>query len=145
MLTAFKSPMGILCHCILSPPLLASISLSIACFCLSPSLSERISHPLLLQLLAASPLIPPSVPFPLRLLSYISTPPPLSIPLSPFFSSSFSFHFHLVSLVYSRVELPTVSPSCHLPPPSRLVLSLPTTSSLHPTPLLLTGRREGGG
>lgn len=74
MLTAFKSPMGILCHCILSPPLLDStISQHSVCVCLSSSLSERISHPLLLQLLAASLVIPPPAPLSLCLLSYIST------------------------------------------------------------------------
>lgn len=86
MLTAFKTPMGILCHCILSPQLLAStISQHSVCVCLSPSLSERISHPLLLQLLAASLLIPPSVSFSLCLLSYIPTTLPFFIPLSPLF------------------------------------------------------------
>lgn len=75
MLTAFKTPMGILCHFVLSPLLLAStISQHSVCVFLSPSLSERISHPLLLQLLAASLLIPPTVAFSLGLLSYISTP-----------------------------------------------------------------------
>lgn len=92
MLTAFKTPMGILCHCILSPPLLASaISQHGVCVCLSPSLSERISHPLLLQLLAASLLIPQSAPFSLCLLSYIST---------PILYPSFSFFSLFLSLVF---------------------------------------------
>lgn len=86
MLTAFKTLIGILCHGVLSPVLLASsISQPSVCFCLSPSLSEWISHPLLLQLLAPSLLPPPSAPLRLCLLSYISTPSPSSIPLSPFF------------------------------------------------------------
>lgn len=98
MLTAFKTPMGILCHCILSPPLLASaISQHSVCVCLSPSLSERISHPLLLQLLAASLLIPPSVPFSLCLSSYISTAilhPTFSFyPIPPCFLSALSCLF----------------------------------------------------
>lgn len=64
MLTAFKTPMGILCHCILAPLLLAStISHHSMYVCLTPSLSERISHSLLLQLLAASLLTLPSIPF----------------------------------------------------------------------------------
>lgn len=141
MLTAFKTPMGILCHCILSPLLLAStISQHSVCFWLSPNLSERISHPLLLQLLAASLPISPSVPLLLCLLSYISTPPPFFIPLSPFFLPLTLFYF-LFGLVASHVELLTFSLSCHLPPPSHPLL--PTTSSLDPTPLLLIGR--GGG
>lgn len=95
MLTAFKSPMGILCYCILSPPLLDStISQHSMCVCLSSSLSERISHPLLLQLLAASLVIPPSAPLSLCLLSYISTSLPfftsLLLVLPSFF---FSFLF----------------------------------------------------
>lgn len=104
------------------------LSFSIVCVsvCLSPSLSERISHPLLLQLLAASLLTPPSVPLPLCLLSYISTPPPFLIPLSHFFPSrSFSLCFCVLlhfSGLFSHVELPTVSLFCHLPPPSCLVL-----------------------
>ena len=106
MLTAFKTPMGILCHCIPSPLLLAStISQHSVCVCLSPSLSERISHPLLLQLLAASLLIPPSVPFlALSFLSYISTNV-----LHPTFSFIPFFHlfFFLFFLVSSSVELPT--------------------------------------
>lgn len=144
MLTAFKTPMGILCHCILSAPLLAStISQHSVRFCLSPNLSDRISHPLLLQLLAASLPISPSIPLLLCLLFYISTPPPFFIPLSPF-SLPLTLYF-LFGLVASRVELPAFSLSCHLPPPSHLVLLLPTTSSLDPTPLLLIGRRGGRG
>lgn len=140
MLTPFKTPMGVLCHCILSPVLLAStISQHSVCVCLSPSLSERISHPLLLQLLAASLLIPPSAPFFLGLLSYVSTPI-----LHPTFSFSFPSSLLFVSLVSPSVELPTVSLSYHLFPPPPLVLSRPTTSSLLPTPLLLTGQRGGG-
>lgn len=124
MLTAFKTPMGILCHFILSPLLLAStISQHSVCVCLSPSLSERISHPLLLQLLAASLLIPPSVA--LLALSFILH----------FYSHS-SSHFLLcpphplcfslpVSLISTSVELPTVSLLHQCPPPSRLALMRP--------------------
>lgn len=123
MLTAFKTPVGILCHCILSPLLLApTISHGGVYVCLSPSLSERISHPLLLQLLAASLLIPPSLPFSLFLLSHISTPdlhPFTPLPLPPPLLSD------LFSLMSSRVELPTVSLFCHHPPPSHLALSWP--------------------
>lgn len=132
MLTAFKTPMGILCHCILSPLLLAStISQHGVCVSLSPSLSERISHPLLLQLLAASLLTFTNHPF-------------FSLSLhSTFFL--FSFYYHtpvLLSLtgffgLFLCVELPTASKPCHLTPPSCLA-----TSSLLPTPLLLTGRRR---
>lgn len=128
MLTAFKTLMGIMCYCILSPPLLASaISQHSVCFCPSPSLSERISHPLLLQLLAAS-----------LLNSTIRSSPALSFILhfhsSPHSSShSFSFIFFRVCLFLTRVELPTVG----------LILLLPTTSSFHPTLLLLIGT-EGG-
>lgn len=95
------------------------------CFCHSPSLSERISHPLLLQLHTASLLTPPSIPLLLCLLSYISTPPSFFTPLSPsFFSVTIIFFW--VSFVSSRVKLPTVSSpilSCsltanHLLPPS---------------------------
>lgn len=73
--------------------------------------------------------IPPSVPLLLGLLSYIFTPPPFFIPL-PSFSS---FIFFRVCLFFTRVELPTVG----------LILLLPTTSSFHPTLLLLIGT-EGG-
>lgn len=73
--------------------------------------------------------IPPSVPLLLCLLSYIFTPPPFFIPL-PSFSS---FIFFRVCLFLTRVELPTVG----------LILLLPTTSSFHPTLLLLIGT-EGG-
>lgn len=87
MLTAFKAPMGILCHCILSPQLLAStISHRSVYVFLSPSLSEWISHPLLPQLLAASFLIPSSVSL-LFLPSYISSPnlhPFTALHFSPF-------------------------------------------------------------
>lgn len=134
--------MGILCHCILSAPLLAStISQHSVCVCLSPSLSERISHPLLLQLLAASLLIPPSrsllrsVFFILHFHSYSSShffPPPL-------LSFLFSFLFLWSLPVFPQFPCPMIS-LLHL-----LLLSRgPTTSSLLPTPLLLTGR-EGGG
>lgn len=95
MLTAFKTLMGIMCYCILSPPLLASaISQRSVCFCPSPSLSERISHPLLLQLLAAS-----------LLNSTIRSSPALSFilhfPSSPILhpTSLFLFHFLLGLLV----------------------------------------------
>lgn len=124
MLTPFKTPMGILCHCILSPVLLAStISQHSVCVCLSPSLSERISHPLLLQLLAASLLIPPSAPFFLGLLSYVSTPI-----LHPTFS--FSFLSSLPVLNFPQFPCPTIS-FLHLllcslgrpPPPSFPLLS----------------------
>lgn len=79
--------MGILCHCILSPQLLAStISHRSVYVFLSPSLSEWISHPLLPQLLAASFLIPSSVSL-LFLPSYISSPnlhPFTALHFSPF-------------------------------------------------------------
>lgn len=73
--------------------------------------------------------IPPSVPLLLCLLSYIFTPPPFFIPLTSFSS----FIFFRVCLFLTRVELPTVG----------LILLLPTTSSFHPTLLLLIGT-EGG-
>lgn len=54
MLTAFKTPVGILFHCILcAQPLASTITQRSVCFCHSSSLSERISHPLLLQLFTA--------------------------------------------------------------------------------------------
>lgn len=116
MLTAFKTPMGILCHCILSQLLLAStISQHSVCVCLSPSLSERISHPLLLQLLAASLLFPPSVPFSLSFILHFHSHSSSHFLL--FFSP---FIFFLAS---SSVELPTVSLFCHRPPPAHLAHS----------------------
>lgn len=142
MLTAFKTPMGILCHYILSPLLASTIFQHSVCFCPSPSLSQRISHPLLLQLLAASLLIPPSIPAPPFILHFHSSPiPDPSFPYFFFFGSLCAFIFIRVFLVSSCDELPTVSLSCHLPPSC---LFPPTTSSLHPTLLLLIGR-EGGG
>lgn len=120
MLTAFKTPMGILCHCILSPLLLAS-TISQHSMCLSPSLSERISHPLLLQLLAASLLIPPSVPFSLCLLSYISTPI-LHPTFLLIFPPPFSF-WSLPVLNFPQFPCPVISLlhlillSCGRPPP----------------------------
>lgn len=151
MLTAFKTPMGILCHCLLSPPLLASaISQHSARFCLSPNLSERISHPLLLQLLAASLLISPSAPLLLCLLSYISTPPPFFSLLSAFSLPLTSFIFiffwvwSLPMLNFPQFPCPVISLphlilfSCCRPPPLLILL----------LSLLLIGRgggRGGGG
>lgn len=84
-------------------------------------------------------LLPPAVP-----LSLCVFYPAFQLPSH---SSShlllFSFSSFFSSLVSSCAELPTVSLSCYLPPPSHLVLSRLTTSCLLPTPLLLTGR--GGG
>lgn len=122
MLTAAKTPVGILCHCIPSPLLLAStISHRGVCVCLSPSLSERISHPLLLQLLAASLLIPPSFPF--SLLSFILRFHSRSSFSYP--SSSLLLLSDLFGLASSSVELPTIPLFCHHPPPSHLALSWP--------------------
>lgn len=54
MLTAFKTPVGILCHCVqCAQPLASAVAQRSVCFCHSSSLSERISHPLLLQLFTA--------------------------------------------------------------------------------------------
>lgn len=120
MLTAFKTPMGILCHCILAPLLLAStISHHSMHVCLTPSLSERISHSLLLQLLAASLLFLPSIPFWLCLLSYILLPILYHFLSSPIFFSSSSSLWSLWCLPV--LNLPTVSFFYHHPPPSHLL------------------------
>lgn len=104
MLTAFKTPMGIfLCHCILSPLLLAS------------TISQQ-----RVRLSVCKPLRADQSPFAasaprflsLCLLSSISTPV-----LHPSFLSSPLLHVP-VSLVSSSVQLPTVPLSYHLPPPS---------------------------
>lgn len=146
MLTAFKTPMGILCHCILSPLLLAStISRHSVCVCVS-----------LKPLRADQSPFAASAPGCFSHRSTIRSSLTLSfIPhfhFSPILHPTFSFFFSfpissviLFSLASSCVELPTVFLSCHLPPPSHLVLLWPTTSSLLLTPLLLTGRGGGGG
>lgn len=120
MLTAFKTLMGIMCYCILSPPLLASaISQRSVCFCQSPSLSERISHPLLLQLLAASLLnstirSSPALSF---ILHFHSSP--ILHPTSLFLLSfSFGSACSLPALNFPQLVLF----SCYRPPPPSILL-----------------------
>lgn len=142
MLTASKTPMGILCQCIPSPqPLASAIFQHSVCFCHSPSLSERISHPLLLQLLTAALLTSPFVP--VLFSSHIYSPLP------------FLFYFSLLSdLIFCGFSgflpcwtLPTPRLPLSLPTSSLLkvcALSLPTTSSFHPTSVLLICKGGGG-
>lgn len=146
MLTAFKAPMGILCHCILSPQLLAStISHRSVYVFLSPSLSEWISHPLLPQLLAASFLIPSSVS-PLFLPSHIS-----STNLHPFTALHFSpfpdlFKFSIFSRRASSTLRVSSSPFRFVFFfffPSHLALSRPETPPPRlPTPCLTHGQER---
>lgn len=122
MLTAFKTPVGILCHCILSP-LLPPLSLTVACMsaCLQASQSGSVtlccfSSWLLLSLFhhpfLSHSFFYPTFPLPIFILLPLSLSPPLLLS-------------DLFSLMSSRVELPTVSLFCHHPPPSHLALSWP--------------------
>lgn len=97
MLMALKTPMGILCHCILSPLLLVStISQRNVCVCFQASQSGSVT-----LCCFSSWLLPPSIPFSLCLLSYISTPLPFFNSLSPFFL--------FISLVCSLCLLPMLN------------------------------------
>lgn len=142
MLTAFKTPMGILCHCILSPLLLAStISQHSVC--------QSVSKPL------RADQSPFAASAPGCFSPHSTSRSFLTLPFIPHFHRRSSSHFliffplsvvfFLVPLVSPSVELPTFSLSCHLPPPFILLSCGPTTSSLLPTPLLLTRRGGGGG
>lgn len=146
MLTAFKAPVGILCHCILSPQLLAStISHRSVYVFLSPSLSEWISHPLLPQLLAASFLILSSISL-LFLPSYVSSPN-----LQPFTALHFSsfpdlFKFSIFSRRASSTSCVSSSPFrfvlfCFFSISSRSLAARNTSSRL-PTPCLTHGQER---
>lgn len=122
MLTAFKTPMGILCHFILSPPLLAS-TISQHSVCLSVSKPLRADQSPIAA--SASGCFSPhstircflALSFILHSYSHSSSHFLLFFPPRPL-----SF-FILVSLVSTRAELPTVSLFCRCPPPSRLALT----------------------
>lgn len=120
MLTAFKNSHG---NLVPLHPIATAVGLhylSAWRVCLSPSLSERISHPLLLQLLGASLLIPPSAPFSLSFILH-------------FYSRS-SSHFLLFSLYHLLLSCPSGPFQCRTSH-SLLVLSSPSSiSSCSPRP-----------
>lgn len=96
--------MWILCHCILSAqPLASTASQHSSCCSPSPSLSERISHPLLLQLLTASFLT--SIPF----LRFYPTFQLLPCSSSHFLSFLFCYRFFLPWTFNAWFPCPIVS------------------------------------
>lgn len=106
MLTAFKTPVGILWHCVqCAQPLASAVAQRSVCFCHSSSLSERISHPLLLQLFTAfllnSTIRSSSARFHSSIIFLFLR--------SHFFLTSYSLNYHF----RSHVELPTNRSSIH--------------------------------
>lgn len=149
MLTAFKTLMGILCHCILSPALLAS-AISQHSVCLSVSKPLRAdqspfaaSAPGCFPSSFHQPFLPHSISHPTFQLLFF-------IPLSSFFSLSTSSSSSLLCSSFSFSSLPVSS----IPQFPRAVIALihprlallqaETTSSHLPTLLLLTDKRGGG-
>lgn len=130
MLMALKTPMGIFCHCILSP-LLFAFTISQHSVCVSVSKPLRADQ----SPFAASAPGCFHHPFPLSLcvfLSYISTPLPFFNPLSPFilFLSLVWSLWSLLVLNFPQFPCPVIS-LLHLilfsrgrpPPPSFPLLS----------------------
>lgn len=119
--------MWILCHCILSAqPLASTASQHSSCCSPSPSLSERISHPLLLQLLTASFLT--SIPF----LRFYPT-----FQLLPCSSSHF---LHFLSFLFPYRFFLRWTFNAWFPCPIKSCFIAAGTSSLHPTRILLICR-----